>query len=145
MKRKLEILLAEDNPGDVFLVSRALEGAASPYQLHTVASGKDAVDFLQRSGRYAEAVRPDLMILDLNLPLMSGREVLRQIKTDAALSAIPVVVFSSSSDPEDVRQSYELRANAYVVKAAGADRFRDAVLGIVQFWSSVATLPVRRG
>jgi CheY-like chemotaxis protein len=138
MRRPLEILLVEDNPGDVFLFARALESGAPPCRLRTVANGKEAVDFLKKTGSYAEETRPDLVVLDLNLPLLSGREVLKKIKSDPALQEIPVVIFSSSSDPRDVHQSYQLQANAYLVKDAAADRFRDIVLALARFWSATS-------
>jgi two-component system, chemotaxis family, response regulator Rcp1 len=142
MKRALEILLVEDNPGDVFLFSRALEEEGVPAcRLQTAPNGKEAVELLRRLGSHGDAVRPDLIVLDLNLPLMTGREVLKEVKADPALLDIPIVVFSSSSDPRDVRQCYHLHANAYMVKAPAADRFRDNVVALIRFWSQTALLP----
>ncbi len=144
MKRPLEILLVEDNPGDVFLFARALEDGGPDCRLRTVGNGREAIDFLRRQGRYAHEARPDLVVLDLNLPVMSGREALREIKSDPALLDIPVVVFSSSSDVRDVRQSYQLHANAYLVKDPDARVFRETVRALAGFWSSVSMLPGER-
>lgn len=139
--RSIEILLVEDNPGDVRLTQEALKEGKVHNRLHVVGDGVEAMAFLRREGRYADAVRPDLILLDLNLPRKDGREVLAEIKQDALLKVIPVVVLTTSSAEEDVLRSYNLHANCYIVKPVDLDQFIRAVKFIDDFWLTVVKLP----
>jgi CheY-like chemotaxis protein len=145
--RALQLLLVEDDPGDVLMTKEALdEGADSslpPCVLHVVSDGVDALEFLHREGRYAAAPSPDLVLLDLNLPRIGGREVLAQIKGDPVLRRIPVVILTTSDSVDDIVSSYDLQANAYVTKPVGFDRFAEVVRDVVRLFSQVATLPPR--
>jgi CheY-like chemotaxis protein len=141
--RQIEVLLVEDDPGDVLMTREAFEMHKVTNQLHVVQDGADAMAFLRREGQYASAPRPDLVLLDLNLPRMDGREVLHAIKSDPALANIPVVVLTTSEAEEDVLRSYELHANAYVTKPVDFERFIDVVRQIDEFFVSVVRLPSR--
>ncbi|MDX1661783.1 MAG: response regulator [Gemmatimonadota bacterium] len=136
-----EVLLVEDNPGDVELTREALAESKVAVNLSIVPDGVEAMAFLEREGEYADAPRPDLIILDLNMPRLDGREVLKRIKDDRALSTIPVVVLTTSEAEEDVLESYELHANAYVNKPLDFDRFTDIVRRIDEFWFTIVRLP----
>lgn len=135
------ILLVEDNLGDARLVSEALRESGSACQLRHVDNGIEALAFLRRQGAHDGAVRPDLILLDLNLPRKSGREVLAEIKADDTLRRIPVVVLTSSQSDEDVLSVYTLNANCYVPKPADLDQFLTAIRSIEQFWFKTARLP----
>lgn len=137
----VDILLVEDNPGDVLLTRTTLRDSKVRNALVTVDNGVDALAYLRREGRFADAVRPDVILLDLNLPRMDGREVLEQIKNDADLRTIPVVILTSSKAEEDVVRSYQLHANAYVTKPVGLDQFMDVVRHIEDFWLTIVKLP----
>jgi CheY-like chemotaxis protein len=137
----IEILLVEDNPGDVRLTREALREARVRNRLHVAADGVEALAFLRRTGRYTDAARPDLVLLDLNLPRKNGREVLEEIKGDAALSQIPVVILTTSQAEQDIMESYRLRANAYVAKPVDLDQFMKVVRSIEQFWLEIVRLP----
>ena len=137
----MHILLVEDNPGDVRLVREALRAGAIAHQLSVVGDGEAALDFLWRRGKHGDAQRPDLVLLDLNLPRMDGRAVLGAIKGDAVLRRIPVVVFTTSNDRRDIAASYGLHANAVVTKPIGLDEFIAAILAIEEFWFGAAALP----
>jgi CheY-like chemotaxis protein len=139
----IEVLLVEDDPGDVLLIREAFEDNKVANRLHVVSDGVEALDFMRRTGVHAEAPRPDLVLLDLNLPRKDGREVLAEVKKDAALRTIPVVVLTTSSAEEDVLRSYNLHANAYVTKPVDFDRFIGVVRQIDQFFVSVVKLPNR--
>lgn len=139
----VEILLVEDNPGDVRLTREAWKEARIPNRLHVAADGLDALAFLRREGRHAGAVRPHLILLDLNLPRKDGREVLADIKKDPDLKHIPVVILSTSKADQDVLQSYDLHANCYISKPLDMDRFIRVVRSIEDFWLSTVTLPPR--
>lgn len=139
--RPLRLLLVEDSPGDARLVREALRDGAVPAQLTVVTDGEAALDVLHRRGAHAQALRPDLMILDLNLPKTSGREVLADVKADPALRCLPVVVLSTSGSEEDIKAVYELHANCYVRKPVELDEFLRAVKGIAAFWLTVVRLP----
>ncbi len=139
--RPVEVLLVEDNPGDVRLATEGLREGEILSQLSVVPDGQEANVFLHRQGRYADARRPDVIILDLNLPRMSGREVLAAIKSDHDLRRIPVVVLSASGNDGDVASSYELGANCYVIKPSGFEAFVHAVKAIEEFRCGVARLP----
>ena len=121
--RQVNILLVEDNPADVWMTREALHRLSAHYQLHIVGDGQEAIDFLYREGRFAGAPMPDLVLLDLNLPKLSGHEVLFKIKSSGRLKHIPVVVLTSSSAPSDVRRSYQRNADCFVTKAAGLEAY----------------------
>ena len=137
----VEILLAEDNPGDAKLTRKALEQGKVINNLHVVTDGVDAMAYLRQEGEYADKPRPDLVLLDLNMPRKDGREVLQDIKSDEDLRRIPVVVMTSSEAEEDIVQSYDLHANAYVTKPIDFDGFLDVVGGLEDFWLSVVKMP----
>ena len=137
----IELLLVEDDPGDVLMTTEALEESKLLTSLHVVRDGEDAVAFLRQEGTHADAPRPDLILLDLNLPRLDGREVLAEIKADPDLRRIPVVVLTTSSAEEDVLRSYDLHANAYVTKPVDFDRFVEVFRQIDDFWISVVRLP----
>ena len=141
LSRPVEILLVEDSPSDAAMTVEALKEGRIVIQLSVATDGEMAMAMLRNEGDYVDAVRPDLIILDLNLPKMDGREVLDQIKTDDALMSIPVVILTSSSAETDILQSYQLRANSYVTKPVGLDAFLAAVRGIEDFWLSLVRLP----
>lgn len=137
----IDILLVEDSPTDVLLAREALEHAKVLNTLHVVSDGVEAMEFLRRRGRFAEAVRPDLILLDLNLPRKDGREVLAEIKEDDDLKRIPVVVLTTSQDESDIHQVYGLHANCYVSKPVDFERFTEVVRAIENFWFTVVSLP----
>ncbi|WP_135363158.1 response regulator [Halosimplex halophilum] len=137
----VEILLAEDNPGDVTLTRKALERGSISNNLHVVGDGVEALSFLRQEGEYADEPRPDLVLLDLNMPRKDGRDVLEEIKTDDDLRRIPVVVMTSSEAEEDIVQSYDLHANAYLTKPIDFDGFLDIVKRIEDFWLTVVRMP----
>jgi len=137
----IEILLVEDNPGDVRLTREALKDAKVANNLNVVNDGEQALDYLNRRGRFADATRPDLVLLDLNLPKVDGREVLASIKADSDLKRIPVVVLTTSSAEEDILRSYDLHANCYVTKPVEFDSFLKIVESIDDFWLSIVRLP----
>jgi len=141
--RQVEVLLVEDDPGDVLMTREAFEDYKVANQLHVVQDGADGMAFLRREGDYAGAPRPDLVLLDLNLPRMDGREVLEAIKGDAELASIPVVVLTTSEAEEDVLRSYSLHANAYVTKPVDFERFIEVVRQIDDFFVTVVRLPSR--
>ncbi len=141
--RLIEVLLVEDDPGDVLLTREAFEHQKVANRLHVVNNGEDAIAFLRKEGEYAEAPEPDLVLLDLNLPGMHGREVLAAVKEDPHLQTIPVVVLTTSEAEEDVLRSYRLHANAYVTKPVDFDRFMAVVRAIDEFFVSVVRLPSR--
>ncbi len=137
----IEILLVEDNPGDVRLTEEAMREAKMRNRLHVVEDGVEAMAFLRREGRFADAPRPDLILLDLNLPRKDGRAVLAEVKADPDLKRIPVVVLTTSQAEEDVIRAYDLHANCYVTKPVDFDQFMTIVKQIDQFWVKVVTLP----
>ncbi len=139
--RIIDILLVEDSPTDVLIAREALTEARLLNTIHVAEDGVDALAFLRRQGRFADAPRPDLILLDLNLPRKNGREVLAEIKADDALKSIPVVVLTTSSAEEDIIRSYSLHANCYVVKPVEFDSFVKAVQSIRQFWFTIVALP----
>jgi chemotaxis family two-component system response regulator Rcp1 len=142
MGRPIEILLVEDNPGDVILTREALTDCKIANRLQVAVDGAEALRMLRGEGD-AEAVRPDLILLDLNLPRMSGTAVLSAIRADPALAMIPVVILTSSAADEDIVRSYRLNANAYVTKPVDFDEFLRVVRSIEDFWLSVVKLPPR--
>jgi chemotaxis family two-component system response regulator Rcp1 len=139
--RAIEILMVEDNPGDVRLTREALKGGKVLNQLHVVEDGVAALDFLYRRPPHQNAPRPDLILLDLNLPKMDGRDVLSRIKSDDALKIIPVVVLTTSQAEEDVLRAYRLSANCYVTKPVDLHQFNRIVAAIEEFWLTVVSLP----
>ena len=139
--RPVEILLVEDNPGDVRLTREALREGKVRNNLSVASDGVEAVAYLRREGEHAHAVRPDLILLDLNLPRMDGREVLAEIKADPSLRNIPVVVLTSSQAEEDIVRAYDLHANCYVTKPVDLDQFIRVVESIEDFWFSIVKLP----
>ena len=141
--RPIEILMVEDNPGDVRLTVEALKEAKVRNNLHTVEDGVEALAFLRREGGYAEVPRPDLVLLDLNLPKMNGREVLAEIKEDPELRRIPVVILTISQAEQDIVKSYNLHANCYITKPVDLDQFLEVVKSIENFWLTIVKLPPR--
>jgi two-component system, chemotaxis family, response regulator Rcp1 len=139
--RPVEILLVEDNPGDVRLTREALREGKVRNNLYVAPDGVEALRFLRREGEYADAVRPDLILLDLNLPKKDGREVLEDIKADPALRYLPVVVLTSSEAEQDIVRAYDLHANCYVTKPVDLDQFIHVVHSIENFWFTIVKLP----
>jgi chemotaxis family two-component system response regulator Rcp1 len=139
--RPIEILLVEDNPGDVRLTQEALKDAKVLNKLCVVSDGVEALEFLRRQGRYVHAVRPGLILLDLNLPKMDGRKVLAEIKEDPDLKRIPVVVLTISKAEEDIIKTYELHANCYITKPVDLEQFMEVIKAIENFWLTVVKLP----
>ena len=139
--RPVEILLAEDNPGDVRLTEKALEKGKVLNNLHVVNDGVEALEFLRQEGEYDDAPRPDLLLLDLNMPRKGGQEVLEAMKGDESLRRIPVVVLTSSEAEEDIIESYDLHANAYLTKPVDFDGFVDIVGSIEDFFLTVVKRP----
>lgn len=137
----IEILLVEDNPGDVRLTREALKDAKVLNTLHVVEDGVSALDFLYRRPPYADAPKPDLILLDLNLPRKNGREVLAEIKADDRTRMIPVVVLTTSNAEEDVLRAYNLHANCYITKPVDFAQFTNIVRTIEDFWLTIVTLP----
>ncbi len=137
----IEILLVEDNPGDARLAVEALKESKINNSLYHVKDGVEAMDFLRREGGYAGVPVPDLILLDLNLPRKDGREVLEEIKEDDELKLVPVVVLTTSEAERDLVRSYDLHANAYVVKPLDLDRFIEVVQAIEDFWFAIVKLP----
>jgi CheY-like chemotaxis protein len=140
----IDVLLIEDDPGDVLMTQEAFEHHKLGNSLHVVDDGIEAMAFLRREGQYADAPRPGLILLDLNLPRKDGREVLAEIKADDDLCDIPVVVLTTSSADEDIMKTYRLHANAYVTKPVNFTRFVDVVRQIDSFFVTVVTLPRNR-
>jgi two-component system, chemotaxis family, response regulator Rcp1 len=141
MSRAVEILLVEDNPGDVRLTKEALKEGKVRNNLHVVDDGVKALAFLRREAPFEEVPKPDLILLDLNLPRKSGREVLEEIKQDSLLRHIPVVVLTSSQAERDIVRAYDLHANCYVTKPVDLDQFITVVKSIEDFWFSIVKLP----
>lgn len=139
--RAVEILLVEDNPGDVRLMVEALKETRVPSRLHLAKDGVQATSFLRRTGAHVNAPRPDLVLLDLNLPKKDGREVLAEIKEDTDLRSIPVVVLTTSQDASDVTKSYQLHANCYISKPVALERFIRVIQSIEGFWLETVRLP----
>lgn len=139
--RPIDILLVEDNPGDVRLMREALRDGKLLNQLSTVSDGEQALAFLRKQGNYAKVSRPDLILLDLNLPRKDGREVLGEIKADPDLRSIPVVIVTSSQAEEDILKSYNTYANCYVTKPVDLEKFVAVVRSLEDFWVSIVKLP----
>ncbi len=139
--RPIEILLVEDNPGDVRLTREALKEGKMINNLNVVMDGEQALEYLHRRGEYAHTIRPDLILLDLNLPKISGREVLADIKQDPRLKRIPVVILTTSNAEQDILHSYNLYANSYITKPVDLDQFMRIIERIEDFWLSIVRLP----
>jgi len=143
VRRPVDILVVEDNPGDVRLAFEAIKEGKIPSRIAVARDGEEALAMLRREGRHLGALRPDLIVLDLNLPRKDGRELLRDIKTDPALKRIPVIVLTSSNAEQDVLKAYELYASCYIIKPVGFEEFIGAIRAFEHFWLQVATLPPR--
>ena len=141
LAKRIEILLVEDNPGDVELTLEALEDSKLSNRIHVVDDGEKAMAFLRNEAPYAGMPRPDLVLLDLNLPRKDGREVLEEIKGDAKLRRTPVVILTSSAAETDVLRSYDLGANCYITKPMNLERFLEVVRNVHDFWLSIVVLP----
>ncbi|KAF5415847.1 MAG: putative methanogenesis regulatory protein FilR2 [Candidatus Methanogaster sp.] len=137
----VEILLVEDNPGDVRLTQEVLKDGKVQNNMHVVKDGVDAISFLRQTGAYTGAPRPDIILLDLNLPRKDGREVLADIKADPDLKNIPVVVLTTSSAEQDIFRSYDLHANCYITKPVDLDQFIRVIRSIEDFWLTIVKLP----
>jgi two-component system, chemotaxis family, response regulator Rcp1 len=137
----IEVLLVEDSPGDVRLTKEAFKDAKVHINLHVASDGAKAMIFLKREGEHSNAPRPDLILLDLNLPKKDGREVLAEIKENQKLKSIPVVILTTSSSEADILRSYQLHANCYITKPVGLEGFLTVVKSIDSFWLSVVQLP----
>ncbi len=143
--RPIEILLVEDNPGDVRLTLEALKGSRISNTLQVVNDGAEAIQYLRRQGKYTKATRPDLVLLDLNLPNKDGLEVLAEVKADKNLKRIPMVVLTSSKSEEDILRAYGLHANCYITKPVDSEQFHKVVSSVEDFWFTVVSLPTRVG
>ncbi len=142
--RPIEILLVEDNPGDVRLTIEAFNEGKIRNNLHVAGDGCQAMAFLRREKEFASAPRPDIILLDLNLPLKSGREVLAEIKSDESLRQIPVIILTTSKAEEDILRSYDLHANCFITKPVDLEQFIDVVRTINDFWLTIVRLPSSR-
>ena len=141
VSQPIEILMVEDNPGDIELTREALASGKFRNNLHVVDDGEKALDFLYQRGEYASVPRPDLVLLDLNLPKLNGREVLADVKSNRELAAIPVIVLSSSEDARDIQVTYELNANSFVTKPVRIEDFLRVAQAIEHFWIEIVKLP----
>jgi CheY-like chemotaxis protein len=144
-KRPIEILLVEDSPADIALTEEALQESKLINHLSVVVDGEEAMTFLRNEGRYGSAPKPDLILLDLNLPKKTGREVLAEIKSDPSLCMIPVVIMTVSQDERDIFESYRLHANCYIRKPVNFGEFIEIVKSIENFWFTIVTLPPKPG
>ncbi len=143
-KRIREILLVEDNVGEVRLMEEILKENSIHHNLHSVRNGQEALAFLRREEGYTNAPRPDLILLDLNLPKMEGRRLLKTLKEDPLLRRIPVMVLTASENPEDILHSYDLHANGYLIKPTDLEQFSQAMRAVIHFWFEVAALSGER-
>ncbi|TMQ48977.1 MAG: response regulator [Candidatus Eisenbacteria bacterium] len=139
--RRLQILLVEDNPADVRLTAEVWKETGLQHGLSVVQNGEEGLAFLRREGKYASAPRPDIVLLDLNLPRKDGRELLAEMKADPRIRQVPVVVLTTSNAHQDIVRSYDLHANCYVVKPVGFEQFLQVIRSITDFWVNVAVLP----
>jgi CheY-like chemotaxis protein len=137
----IQILLVEDNPGDTRLIQEALKESRVYNTLNTVEDGRQALQYLRKEGKYADATMPDLILLDLDLPHISGREVLEQVKADKALRSIPIVILTVSPSEQDVVQSYDMHVNAFIRKPLDLDQFVRVISSIENFWFTIVKLP----
>lgn len=139
--KPIEILMVEDNPGDIRLTKEALRANKVRNNMSTALDGEDALAFLRKQGKYKSAPKPDLIILDLNLPRKNGMEVLKELKEDPVLKRIPVVILTTSRAEEDIIKSYDLHANCYVTKPVDLDQFMKVVRSVEDFWLEIVKLP----
>ncbi|MDW5322675.1 response regulator [Plantactinospora sp. KLBMP9567] len=139
----VRILVVDDDPGDVLMIEEALATSEVPKAIDVVGDGQEAMEFLHQEGRHREAPRPDMILLDLNMPRMDGRQVLNQVKSDDNLRTIPIVVLTTSNADTDILGSYNLRANAYVTKPIDLDDFNDVIRRIDEFFGQIVVLPKR--
>jgi CheY-like chemotaxis protein len=139
--KEAQILLVEDNEGDIILTLEAFEESKIKTTITVVKNGREALDFLYRRGEYAEAPKPDIIILDINIPIFNGHEVLKRIKEDPALKKIPVIMLTTSSNRKDIHLAYENHSNSYITKPIDIDEFLKAVLKIEEFWLQLTKLP----
>ncbi|MBN1868713.1 response regulator [Candidatus Sumerlaeota bacterium] len=139
----IEILLVDDNPADVRLTLEALREDKIYNNVHVVGDGEEALAFLRRQGKFSNALRPDLVLLDLNLPKIGGREVLEEVKSDDALKSIPVVVLTVSKSEEDILKSYNLHANCFITKPVDLEKFSKVAKSVQEFWMTIVKLPPR--
>lgn len=142
--KDIHILLIEDNEGDVILTLEALREATTDNQVSVTHDGQEALHFLRREGKYQDALSPDLILLDINLPKIDGKEVLVNIKTDEQLKRIPVIMFTTSSSEKDILDAYNLNANCYITKPVNLNAFTDVVRSIEYFWTRIVQLPKNR-
>lgn len=142
--RPISVLLVDDDPGDVLMIEEALESIGSPRTVFVVNDGEEAVAFLRQTGHFTKAPRPDVVLLDLNMPRMGGKQVLAEIKADLKLRSIPIVVLTTSQSPADILSSYALHANAYVTKPMNLDDLTEVVHKIDYFFARIAALPGQR-
>lgn len=140
-QRAVEVLLVEDDQGDVDLTREALEGSRLPISLNAVKDGQEAMEYLRREGRFARAVKPDLILLDLNMPRKDGRQVLQEMRDDPELVSIPVIVLTASAADEDILRSYELKCNCYLTKPVKLEEFIKVVRVVGNFWTTIVKLP----
>jgi len=140
-QKQIEILLVEDNPGDIRLTREALKDGKINNNINVVMDGEQAIEYLKRQNGYANSISPDLILLDLNLPKLSGREVLEIIKNDDALKHIPVIILTTSKAEEDILQSYQHYANCYITKPVDFDQFSEVVKQLEDFWFSIVKIP----
>lgn len=138
---QIDILVVEDNPGDARLIEEVLHGNKNNYNLHLVEDGVEAMNFLNKVGKFSNSPRPDLILLDLNLPKKDGREVLAETKSDSSLRLIPVVIMSTSQAEEDIVKAYSLHANCFVTKPLELDQFNKTIKSIIDFWFELVKLP----
>ncbi len=143
--RPAEILVADDNESDVVLTRQAFKSSKLLHNLHHVANGEECMTFLRRQGKYSDAPSPDLLLLDLNMPRMDGREVLAEIVADKTLSAIPVVVLTTSNEDEEILKLYRLRCSSYVIKGISFEQFLRSVRVLAEYWFTVVVLPTTNG
>lgn len=141
MEELIEILLIEDNEGDIVLTKKAFEDGKIRNNLNVCRDGQEGLDYLFRRGEFANSVTPDLILLDLNMPKLGGREVLEQVKKDERLSAIPIVILTTSEDETDILKSYQLHANSYVKKPVDFFQFVDVVREIQSYWFTIVKIP----
>ena len=139
--RPVRVLLVEDSPTDLLMTREALERSKLLLEIHAVEDGVKTLEFLRRTGKYSTVPRPDLVLLDLNLPKKDGREVLAEIKADPALKSIPVVVLTTSKAEEDIVRAYQSHANCFITKPVGFANFNEVMRSIERYWFAVATLP----
>ncbi|SDD18798.1 Response regulator receiver domain-containing protein [Algoriphagus faecimaris] len=139
--RQMHILLIEDNEGDILLIKEALSNRPTVKKISVATDGQQGIDFVTQKGVYIDALQPDLILLDINLPLKNGHEVLHTLKTDSKTKHIPIIVLTTSSSPDDINKSYQSFANLYVTKPVDMDAFDDAISAIESYWSGMVKLP----